>query len=438
MARRGGGPGGGLAQKRVYSARDYASLLDEPAEIEVDRPAQFVSRITLSAPARGNRTSHVMRAQLLNQLRLNDQDPDVRVSIVRGAGEHFCQGVDVALSRGALPFFTEDSDGQLIRNAVQTWFEIMDLAKPVIAQVHGECLGSGMELAAACDLVYVAEGAQIGYPEGRNMGLPDFQIYPWLCGMRNALSIMLLAETMDGPTAVRRDFANRAFPEAELEAEVLKMADRVARIPADLLAYNKRSVHRAFEAQGMRANLRHGADLSTLMFHSSSGTILTRSAAQGGARLRSQAPSPPAHAAKPAAEPAAKPTPKPSAGAPAAGRPAAGKPAPAAPANRKHSAAQPAAPRAAAAPKSAAPAAAASSTEQQKSAAASVAAESTRVPAAQTEVETPEVRLADHATNSITTGTGGVHVHMHSDVNVHIYETEESDDEDEHAVRSKL
>lgn len=187
---------------------------------------------------------------------------------------------------------------------------IMDLSKPVIAQVHGACLSAGSELASACDLVYVTPSASIGYPEVRNYGLPDMQMYPWLTGMRNALAIMLLAETMDGTTAVQRGWATAVYPEEELEAKVLERARRVAKIPSDLLAYNKRSVHRAFEAQGMRTNLRHGTDLEALMWHSNSAQILRRAETLylRNSPSNKRGASPPQRARSPAA----KTTPRPS------------------------------------------------------------------------------------------------------------------------------
>ncbi len=61
----------------------------------------------------------------------------------------------------------------------------------MIAQVHGYCLAGGSELATACDLVYVAEDARIGYPPVRLMSPPDMQFHPWLVGMRRAMEAML-------------------------------------------------------------------------------------------------------------------------------------------------------------------------------------------------------------------------------------------------------
>ena len=67
-------------------------------------------------------------------------------------------------------------DGQWPRHVTEGWMGIWDLAKPVIAQVHGYCLAGGSELATGCDLVYVAEDAKIGYPAVR-FGVPDMQFH---------------------------------------------------------------------------------------------------------------------------------------------------------------------------------------------------------------------------------------------------------------------
>jgi enoyl-CoA hydratase len=417
-----------LSKKTIYTGRDYAALIDAPAEISVDAPAQFVSRITLSGPTAGNRMGHVMRAQLLAQLMLNDQDPDVRVTIVRGAGESFCAGQDVQRSRGALPFFTDESDGQTSRNTLQGWFTIMDLAKPVIAQVHGDCLGSGMELAAACDIVYAAADCRIGYPAGRNMGLPDMQIYPWLMGMRNALSVMLQAETMDGECAVARGFATRSFPAEELEARTIDVAKRVATIPSDLLAYNKRSVHRAFEAQGMRANLRHGVDLEALMFHSTSGSLLTRAAMQGGARAgpgsQAQVATRPAAAAAAAVASAAAAAP--------AGAVAAKARAPAAAPKATQAAPKPAAGRPAAKPTPAAAKGVAAAASPAPARSSHITANPTKTEVKVTTTGEKSQEVAASAALQSKLASAGVHLHLHKTVTIHL----QSGEEDE--LKSKL
>jgi len=236
--------------------------------IAVDTPRPFVRRLTLNRPEKRNALSNELRAELFDALRAADRDETVRVSIVRGAGTCFSAGYDLGadLTRGR-PHPTAEGDGSWPRQVVHGWFEIWDLAKPVIAQVHGYCLAGGSELATACDLVYVAEDAQIGYPPVRLMSPPDTQFHPWLVGMRRAMELMLTGDPMSGAEAARIGFANRAFPPAELEAGVLDLAERVAKIPTSLQQINKRSIHRAMEIMGMRAAIRAGTELQALAFH---------------------------------------------------------------------------------------------------------------------------------------------------------------------------
>jgi enoyl-CoA hydratase len=150
---------------------------------------------------------------------------------------------------------------------VEGCFRIWDLAKPVIAQVHGWCLAGGSELAFACDLVYAAEDAQIGYPAVRTMSPPDNQYHAWIFGMRAAMEMMLTGDSISGAEAARLGYANRAFPPDRLEAETLAMAERIAKVDPDLAQLNKRLVHRQMEAMGLRAGLRAGTDLHALGWH---------------------------------------------------------------------------------------------------------------------------------------------------------------------------
>jgi enoyl-CoA hydratase len=231
----------------------------------VDDPAPSVRRLTLNRPEKRNALSNALRAEIFAALEAADADPQVRVSILRGAGPCFSAGYDLSGGTAApYPFHTAGGAGHWSRHVVEGCFRIWDLAKPVIAQVHGWCLAGGSELATACDLVYVAEDAQIGYPPVRMMSPPDNQFHAWLCGLRPAMEMMLTGDAIDGLEAVRVGFANRAFPAADLDAEVLKMAVRVAKIPTDVQQMNKRSVHRAMELMGLRAAIRAGAEIQAL------------------------------------------------------------------------------------------------------------------------------------------------------------------------------
>jgi enoyl-CoA hydratase len=233
-----------------------------------ETPAPHVRRLTLNRPTKRNALSYALRAQLFELLREADADPEINVIIIRGAGPSFSAGYDLAQDKSETPPWPiSTADGAWARHVLTGWFEMMDMATPIIAQVHGFCLAGGTELATACDLVYVAHDAQVGYPPVRSMSSPDMAWHAWMLGMRRAMEAMLTGDSMTGDEAVASGFANRAFPADKLDAEVLAIAERVAKVPADLQALNKRVVHRAMEAMGMRDGMRATADINALGFH---------------------------------------------------------------------------------------------------------------------------------------------------------------------------
>ena len=242
-------------------------MTDEPLLL-IDNPKPFVRRLTLNRPEKRNALSNHLRGAIFAALEEADKDASVRVSIIRGAGSCFSAGYDLSREYGRqvqeLPFHTAGGAGEWARHVVEGCFRVWDMAKPVIGQVHGWCLAGGSELATACDLLYVAEDAQIGYPPVRMMSPPDNQFHAWLCGLRPAMEMMLTGDAISGSEAVRIGFANRAFAPEKLEGEVLAIAERVAKIAPDVQQMNKRSVHRAMEIMGLRAAIRAGTEIQAL------------------------------------------------------------------------------------------------------------------------------------------------------------------------------
>lgn len=245
--------------------------MDNLETLLLDTPAPHVRRITLNRPDKRNAISNQLRRELFAVLRANDADPDVRVTIIRGAGPCFSSGYDLSDDLFSnQPYFSAGGDGAWSRHVSEGWFGIWDLAKPVIAQVHGYAMAGGSELATACDLVYVAEDARIGYPVVRMLSPPDMQFHPWLMGMRAAMEMMLTGDSLSGEEAVAKGFANRAYPADALDEAVLERAITVAKIPSDLNQLNKRSVHRAMDIMGVRTAIRAGSELMALAPHQAS------------------------------------------------------------------------------------------------------------------------------------------------------------------------
>jgi enoyl-CoA hydratase len=233
--------------------------------IVVDDPVAKVRRITLNRSDKRNAIDNLMRTELFDALNAADRDDAVHVTILRGAGPCFSSGYDLKSNLSEdRPYYTPGGDGAWSRHVTEGWFRIWDLAKPVIAQVHGYAMAGGTELAAACDLVYVAHDATFSYPVVRVISPPDFQYHPWLVGMRNAMELVLTGDPITGDEAVGMGLANRAFPADELDTRVLAIAERISGVPAELLQINKRSVHRAMEIMGIRTGLRSGSELQGL------------------------------------------------------------------------------------------------------------------------------------------------------------------------------
>ncbi|MEM8705529.1 MAG: enoyl-CoA hydratase-related protein [Actinomycetota bacterium] len=239
--------------------------------ITVETAADGVRYVTLNRPDKKNAISTPMRTELFATLEAHDRDADVRVSIVRGAGDCFSSGYDLSSPlMDDTPYHSAPGDGAWSRQATDGWFSIWDLAKPVIAQVHGYAMAGATELASACDLVYVAEDVAISYPVVRVASPPDWQYHEPLLGLRHAMEAMLTGDAIDGIEAARIGWANRAYPADELEASVLAVAERIAGVATDLTQIKKRLVHRQFDVRGGRAAMRAGQEFQALAGHQAS------------------------------------------------------------------------------------------------------------------------------------------------------------------------
>ena len=255
--------------------------MSEPVLL-VDDPAPKVRRFTLNRPEKRNALNDALRGALFDALRAGDKDKNVSVMIIRGGGPCFSAGYDLSSANSDVERAISRADGWWSRHVVNNWFEMWDMTTPIIGQVHGYCLAGGTELATACDLVYVAEDAQIGYPPVRLMSPPDMQWQTWMMGLRRGMEALLTGDSMSGTEAVTNGFANRAFPLADLDAAVVAVAERVAKIPPDLLALNKRAAHRAMEAMGIRTGIRATAEIQALGFHQKSSMDYMQSFATKG------------------------------------------------------------------------------------------------------------------------------------------------------------
>ena len=152
------------------------------------------------------------------------QDESLRAIILRGAGDRaFSAGVDLHEMKDLEPLSAE----KFIRSLHAAARGVLDCPLPVVAAIHGPCLGGAFELALACDIRIAAEDASFGLPEVR-VGLPsviEASLLPPTVGLGRARRMLLTGETVDAEEALGMGLVDKVVPKAELEAVALETAE---------------------------------------------------------------------------------------------------------------------------------------------------------------------------------------------------------------------
>jgi enoyl-CoA hydratase len=185
-----------------------------------------VGSITLNRPEALNAINRTMFLEIGRALDDTEQDSNVRVVVMKGAGRAFCAGVDLKFATEELKTLQDQQD--LFRLGNQMALEKMEgLSKPVIAQVHGPCLAGGFEIMMAADLVIAAEDAIIG-DQHINVGLfgGGGCVYrlALLVGMRKTKELVLTGKRLSGKEAAELGLVNLAVPADKLDSAVAEMA----------------------------------------------------------------------------------------------------------------------------------------------------------------------------------------------------------------------
>ncbi len=227
-----------------------------------------IVKVTMNRPQKLNALNRDLLYDLRKALREVEDDDEVRVVVLKGAGRAFCAGHDYSRQEWEsggreLGDLTETHRVDMTMR-VRLYLSVWELPKPVIAQVHGACFAAGSMLAGLCDLVVVAEDAQIGpsqvpSPIGQGIYSP---VWLSLIGVRKAKEFMFLGGLMDGAEAAQIGWATRAVPADELEAAVDRMAAQIARIPLEMLMIKKRNVNMAMDILGFRQTVLLSGELS--------------------------------------------------------------------------------------------------------------------------------------------------------------------------------
>ena len=211
----------------------------------------------MNRPEKLNALSPQLQAELIECLTNADEDPDIRVITLRGAGRAFCAGYDITP-----PQTDEDreitkairgnirSDMQRLQKTARLMTSIFDLSKPVIAGIHGHVIAGGTDLALHCDIVIAADDANIGFPPVRSMGTPPTHMWTYMVGPQWAKWFMLTGETVSGKEASDMGLVLKSVPAEGLDAAVEDLANKMAKIPWEMLAANKSIVNKALDLMG--------------------------------------------------------------------------------------------------------------------------------------------------------------------------------------------
>lgn len=222
--------------------------------------------VTLNRPEKRNALSGKLLGELNAALLEADEHNAVHCVVLRGAGPHFCAGADLSeFSTQRGPDYRGrqeiDDDVWRLEQGQRLRIQIFDMHKPVVAQVHGTCIGIGTELAWFCDMVIVADDARIGFPPVRDLGTPPGSMWLYHCGPQWAKRLLLTGDSIRGKDAAKIGLALRSVPAAKLEAEVLRLTGRMGLVDPHLLSANKRLVNLGLELMGARTLQRIGAEI---------------------------------------------------------------------------------------------------------------------------------------------------------------------------------
>jgi enoyl-CoA hydratase len=239
-----------------------------------------VARITMNRPEKLNVFDFPGQGGILDDfyaaLGEAEDDDEVKVVVIRGAGRSFCAGHDLDSVGHVYGMGTgrtgERRASQRARLKVdRRWMEhhlkLLLFPKITIAQVHGHCVGEGTIMMEACDLAVVADDAQISHAEQRlgfaGSGLNLLPLYLTV-GMKRARDLLITGRTISGVEAVQMGLANRSVPPDELEHAVMELCSQIVLLPADGIAIGKASNHWIMDILGATSGLIQGYITHTL------------------------------------------------------------------------------------------------------------------------------------------------------------------------------
>ena len=220
-----------------------------------------IAVLTLNRPKKLNAVNGQMVQDLGSALDAAEGDDAIRAIVLRGEGKCFSAGFDLDMGE-------DDSDDPtgFLRRELEKDFDIImrfwDSPKTTIAAVHKYCLGSGMEIAVACDMTVAAEGCRFGAPEVKFGSGIVALILPWVIGSKQAKELLLTGDDkVSSERALEMGLVNKVVPLGSEFDEAMKLAKSIALADRVGVELTKRALNRTYEIMGMRQALLQGLEL---------------------------------------------------------------------------------------------------------------------------------------------------------------------------------
>ena len=248
-----------------------------------------IGRIILNRPERLNAINDELPSALEEAVKRADSDRNVHVMVLSGAGKAFCAGYDLAeYAQDPNNPLTQEmpwdplQDYRFMWANTQHFMAVWRAMKPVICKVHGHAVAGGSDIALCCDLVYMAEDAQIGYMPARVWGCPTTAMWVYRLGPEKAKRMMFTGDKITGREAQNMGLILKAVPQEELDIEVERMASRMASVPINQLAMQKMVINQAIEASGLMNTQRLATIFDGITRHSPEGMNFKRRSEEHG------------------------------------------------------------------------------------------------------------------------------------------------------------
>lgn len=223
-----------------------------------------VAHIILNRPDKRNALDDTIVAEIKRALRVANENGEVKVVAIEGAGADFCSGADLSvlqkIARSSIIENLEDT-GLLMELFVQ----IRNLSKPVVALVKGRALAGGCGLATACDLILASESAQFGYPEVKIGFIPAMvmAILRRSVSEKRAFELVTSGEAISSSEAERIGLINQVYPDGEFDAKAAEYLTGLTRKSASAVFLTKRLLYQ-MDGMSFETALKSGMDANTI------------------------------------------------------------------------------------------------------------------------------------------------------------------------------